>query len=157
MHYSVITFLYTVVDRFILWDFSCLCLAEHESRRWWFAPFLGEVSHHETARSVFYVHQCSLVSSTRGLVGRFILIHLPKCLCILFELGLSWAVAVSSIMDLLSTVVESDVIHISCGYLLLIFSIASVVPSFTTLQKHELVAEPVGLRIFIRVIIGLIV
>ena len=60
-------------------------------------------------------------------------------------------------MAFLSTVVASDVIHISPGYLLLLFSVASVVPSYPALRKHELVADPVGLGISIRVIIRLIV
>ena len=60
-------------------------------------------------------------------------------------------------MTFLSTVVASDVIHISHGSLLLLFSVAFVVPSFPALRKNELVADPVGLGISIRVIIRLIV
>ena len=157
VHYYWINLLHTVVDRLILWEILCWGLAEHDARRWWFAPFLGEGSHHETARSVFDIHQWFLVSSTRGLVGIFILIHLPECLCIFLYLGLSWSVTVARIMDFFSTVVASNVIHISPGSLLLLFSVAFVVPSFPTLRKHELVADTVGLIISIRVIIRLLV
>ena len=118
-------------------------MAEHEARRWNFVPFLGGGSHHETARSVFDIHQLFLVSYPRGLVGRFLLLHLHECLCILFEPGLSWAVIVPSIMNFFSTVVASDVIQISPGSLILLFSAAFVVPIFTVLRKHELVADPV--------------
>ena len=60
-------------------------------------------------------------------------------------------------MTFFSAVVTSDVIHISPGSLILLFSVAFVVPVFTALRKHELVADPIGLVIFIRVIIRLIV
>ena len=69
---------------------------------------------------------------------------------------MSWAVNVAIIMAFLSKVVASNVIHISPGYLLILFSVAFVVPSFPTLHKNELVSDPVGLIISIRVIIGLI-
>ena len=100
-------------------------------------------SHHETAQSVFAIHQCFLVSSTRGIIGGFLLLHLTECLCILFEIGLSWVVTIPSIMTFLYTVAASDVIQIYPGPLLLLFSAALVVPSFTGLCKHELVADPV--------------
>ena len=58
--------------------------------------------------------------------------------------------------ELFSTVVTSDVIQISPGSLLLLFSVAFVVPSFPALRKHELVTDLVGLGISIRVIIRLI-
>ena len=64
---------------------------------------------------------------------------------------------VPRIMTFFSTVVASDVVHISPGSLLLLFSVALVVPSFPALRKHELVADPVGLGISIRVISRLIV
>ena len=131
-------------------------MTEHESRRWYFTPFIVRGSHRETAQRVFCRHQYFLVSSTRGVVGRFLLIHLPGCYFILFDPGLSWAVFVTSIMEFFSTVVASDVIQISPGSLLVLFSIAFVVPSFTALRKHELVAYPVLLEIYIRVIIRLI-
>ena len=70
---------------------------------------------------------------------------------------MSWAVIVTRIMTFFSTVVASDVIHISPRYLILLFSVAFVVPSFPALRKHELVADPVGLVISIRVIIRLMV
>ena len=60
-------------------------------------------------------------------------------------------------MSFFSTVVASNVIHISPGSLLLLFSVAFVVPSFPTLRKHELVDETVGFRICIRVLIMLLV
>ena len=59
-------------------------------------------------------------------------------------------------MNFLYTVITSNVINIFPGYLLLLFSITFVVPIFPALHKHELVADPVGLRIYIRVIIVLI-
>ena len=103
VHYAGITFPHTI---YLL----CLGLAYHESRRWQLTPFLGGVSHHETAQSVFCVHQCFLVPSTRGIVVIFLLIDLPEYLCILFELGLSWAVIFPRIMAFFSTVVASDVV-----------------------------------------------
>ena len=69
---------------------------------------------------------------------------------------MSWAVIVPSIITFVSTVVASDAIHISPGSLLLLLSVAFYVPSFPALRQHELVADPVGLRISIRVIIKLI-
>ena len=60
-------------------------------------------------------------------------------------------------MKFFSTVVASDVIQISPGSLLLLFSVPFVVPRFPALRKHDLVADPVGFRISIRVIIRLIV
>ena len=98
-----------------------------------------------------------MVSSSRGFVGGSLLLHFPESLCIFFEPGLSWSVIVPSIMTFFSTVVASDVVHISPGSLILLFSVAFVVPSFTALRKHELVADPVGLGISIRVIIRSIV
>ena len=93
-----------------------------------------------------------MVSYTRGIVGRFILLHLLECLCILFELVLSWSVTVPRI-----TVVAIYVIQISPGSLLLLFSVAFVVPSFPALRKHEIVTEPIVLVISIKVINRLIV
>ena len=122
-----------------------------------FAPFLCGVSHHETARSVFEFHQCFLVSSTRGIVGRFLLFNLPECLFILFEIGLSCSITVSGIMAFLSTVIASNVIQITTGSLILLFSVAFIVPSFPVLYKHELIDDPIGLIIYIRVVIRLIV
>ena len=92
-----------------------------------------------------------------GLVVIFLLLHLLECLCIIFELGFSWAVTVPSIMTFFATVVASDVIQISPGSLLLIFSVAFVVPSFPMLRKNELVADSVGLVTSIIVISRLIV
>ena len=98
-----------------------------------------------------------MVSSSRGFVGQFLLIHISESLCVFFEPGLSWAIVVTIIMTFFSTVVVGDVIQISPGSLLLIFSVALIVPSFPTFLKHELVADPVGLRISMRVIIRLII
>ena len=98
-----------------------------------------------------------MVSSTRVIVGIFFLFSLPKFFCILFKLGFSGEFTVPGIVAFLSTVVAVNVIQVSPGYLLLLFSVALVVPSFPAFQKHELVDEPVGLRISIRVIIRLIV
>ena len=67
-----------------------------------------------------------------------------------------WAVTVLRIMNFLSTVVLIDVIQTYPGSLLLLFSVAFFAPSFPALRKHELVVDPVGLVISIRVIIGLI-
>ena len=70
---------------------------------------------------------------------------------------MSWEVIVTSIMTFFSAVVASDVVHISPGSMLLLFSVSFVIPSFPALSKHELVADPIGLGIYIRVIIMLIV
>ena len=94
-----------------------------------------------------------MVSYTRGFVGEFLLLHFSECLCIFFEHGLSWSVIVPSILTFFSTVIESDVVHISPGSLLLLFSFALVIPSFPVLRKHELVADSIELGISIRVII----
>ena len=80
-----------------------------------------------------------------------------ESLCVFFEPVLSWEIVVPSIMTFFSTIVVGDVVQISPGSLLLLFSIAFIVPSFPTLRKHELVSDPVGLRISIGVIIRLIV
>ena len=117
----------------------------------------GGGSHHETARSVFGIHQCFLVSSARGFVGRFLLLHFSESLCILFKPGLSWAIVVPIIMTFFSTVVAGDVVQICPGYLILLFSVAFIIPSFPALRKHELVADPVGLGMSMRVIVMLIV
>ena len=94
--------------------------------------------------------------SAREFVGRFLLIHFSESLYVFFEPGLSWEIVVPSIITLLSTVVAGDVVQISPGSLLLIFSVTFIVPSFIALRKHELVADPVGLRISMRVITRLI-
>ena len=73
---------------------------------------------------------------------------------------LSWLDLVSHCSqrdDIFSTVVASDVVQISPGSLILLFSLAFVVPSFPALLKHDLVVDPVGFGISIRVIIRLIV
>ena len=142
VHYVGVVLLNIAVDRFSLYDLLCWSLEEHESRRWWLAPFLGGGSHHETAQSVFDVHQCFLVSCTRCF-WLFLLIRFFKPLYIFFEPGLSWAVIVPRIMTFFSTVIASDVIHISPGSLILIFSVAFIVPSFPALHKNDLVSDPV--------------
>ena len=83
--------------------------------------------------------------------------NFSESLCVFFEPVLSWAIIVPSIMTFFSTIVAGDVVQISLGSLLLLFSVAFIVPSFPTLRKHELVADPDGLRISMRVIIRLIV
>ena len=70
---------------------------------------------------------------------------------------MSWSVIVTIIMTFFSIVVAIDVIQISSGYLLLLFSVAFAVPSFPALRKHDLVDYPIGLGISMRVIIRLIV
>ena len=60
-------------------------------------------------------------------------------------------------MTIFSMVVSSDVIQSSPGSLLLLFSAAFAAPSFLVLRNHELVSDPVGFGISIRVIIRLIV
>ena len=85
------------------------------------------------------------------------LFRIFECLCVLFEIGFSRAFIVLIIVAFLSTVVASSVIQISPGSLLLLFSAAFVVPSFPALLKHDMVAESVGLRIYIRAISRLIV
>ena len=70
---------------------------------------------------------------------------------------MSRVVIVPRIMTFPPTVVASDVVQISPGSMLLIFFVAFVVPSLPPLHKHELVPDPVGLGISIRVIIWLIV
>ena len=120
-------------------------MAEQDSRRWWFTTLLYGGSHNETARSVFDGYQHFLVCSTRGIVGNFFLFHLTECIRILFKLGLSGALTVTGIVVFISTVVSSNVIHISTGSLILVFSVDFVVPSFPALRKNELVADTVGL------------
>ena len=97
-----------------------------------------------------------MISSTRGFVGGFLMLHISESLCIFFEPGLSWAVIVTIIITFFSTVFAIGVVQISPASLLLIISIAFVVRSFPALRKHELVADPFGLGISIRVIIRLI-
>ena len=70
---------------------------------------------------------------------------------------MSLEIVVPSIMTFFSTVVASDVVQISPGSLILLFSVTFVVPSFSVLRKHELVADPVGFSISIRFIIRFIV
>ena len=70
---------------------------------------------------------------------------------------MSLSVIVPNTMTFFFTVVAGDAIHTSPGSLLLLFSVAFVVASFSALRKHDLVADPVGLGISIRVIIRLIV
>ena len=86
----------------------------------------------------------------------FSLFCLPECFRILFNIGLVRSFTVPIIVTFLSTVVASDVIQISPGSLLLLFSVALVIPSFPVLRKHDLVNDPVGLRIYIIFIIRLV-
>ena len=92
-----------------------------------------------------------------GLVGRFYLFQILECFRILFKLGMSGLLTVPVIVAFLSTVVACNMIQVSTGYLLLLFSVALIVPSFPMLRKHEVVADPFGLRISIKVIIRLII
>ena len=92
----------------------------------------------------------------QGVCCRIYPASFSESLCILFEPSLSWAVIVPRIMNVFSTVVVSDVVQISPWSLLLLFYVAFIVPSFPALRKHVLVADPVGLGIYIRVIIMLI-
>ena len=75
-NFTGVSLFHIVIDRFNMWDLLCWGSAENESRIWWFAPFLSGVSHYETAQSVFGVYQYFLVSSNRGLVGRFFLFQI---------------------------------------------------------------------------------
>ena len=70
---------------------------------------------------------------------------------------MSGAFTVPSIVVFLSAVIASNVIQISPGYMLLLFSVAFVVSSFRALCKPELVDDSVGLLISIRFIIRFIV
>ena len=92
-----------------------------------------------------------------GFVGQFLLLNFSESLCVFFEPSLSWAVVVPSTMNFFSTVVAGDMVQISPGSLLLLFSVALVVLRFPALHKHDLVADPVGLVFSIRVITSLIV
>ena len=128
------------------------------------SPGDGGSPHSSVGDPIMRLHEASLifindflVSSTRGLVGIFSLFHIPECLCIIFEIGLSRESTVTRILSFLYTSIVSNVIQISPGSLILLFYVAFVVPSFTAFHKHELVADPVGLRISIRVISRLIV
>ena len=98
-----------------------------------------------------------VVFYTRGLVGIFSLFHIPECLHIFFKLDLSGSFTFTSIEASLSTFVASNVIQISPGSLFLLFYVAFVVPKFSVLRKHDLVADPVRLRISIGFIIRLMV
>ena len=98
-----------------------------------------------------------MVSSVRGVVGQFLLLHFSESLCVFFEPGLSWAMVVPRIMAFVFTVVAGDVVQVSPESLILLFFVVFVVPIFPTLRKLELVAEPVGLIISMRVIFRLIV
>ena len=142
--------------RLYLWGLFCLGLSEHEYRIWVFTPFHGGGSYHNTAWGVFEVFQHILVSSTRGVVDIFLLFHIPECFRILFKLGLSVALTVPSIVTFLSTVVAYNIIQVSPRSLLLLFSVALVIPIFPVLRKHELVSDLVALMISIRVISRLI-
>ena len=85
------------------------------------------------------------------------MLHFSESLCIFFEPGLILAIFVPSIMNFFSTVIASDVVQIYPGSMLLIFSVAFVVPSFPALLKHDMDADPVGLGISMKFIIMLIV
>ena len=124
---------------------------------WWFTPLLSGGSHHEIAQRVFDVYQRLLVSSIMGSVAIFFMFHIPECFRILFNLGMSVLLTVPIIVTFLSTVIACIMIQFSNGYLLLIFSVALVVPSVTVFRKQELVSDPIVLIIYIRVIIGLII
>ena len=87
----------------------------------------------------------------------FSLFCLPECFRILFNIGLVRSFTVPIIVTFLSTVIACIMIQFSNGYLLLISSVALVVPSVTVFRKQELVSDPIVLIIYIRVIIGLII
>ena len=98
-----------------------------------------------------------LVSSTKGLVSRFFLFHIPEYFFILFKIGFIGAFTVPIMVTFIYTVVASNVIHISPVSLLLLFYVALAIPSFPVLRKHDLVADPTGLIVSIMIIIRLIV
>ena len=98
-----------------------------------------------------------MVSYARGIVVRFSLFHIPECFLILFKIGLGGAITVPRIVAFLSTVVSFNMIKVSTGSLILLFLVDLSVLSFPALRTYELVADSVGLRISIRVIIRLII
>ena len=66
-------------------------------------------------------------------------------------------ITVPRIVAFLSTVVSFNMIKVSTGSLILLFLVDLSVLSFPALRTYELVADSVGLRISIRVIIRLII
>ena len=157
VNYTGITLFHIFFDRLCLYDIFCWGLAEHESTRWVVTPLLVGESHHNTAWGVFDIYQRVLVSSTRGIVGVFFLFHLLECFQIILKLGMSGELTVPRVEDFISTVASCNIIKVSLWDLLFFFSVSLVVPNFPALQKHELVADPVWLRIYVRVIIMLII
>ena len=106
---------------------------------------------------IFDVYQRLLVSSIRGIFGRFFLFRLPEWFWIIYKLGLSGSFTVPIIVNFFSTVAACNMIQVSPGSIILLFTITLVVPSFPLLHKHNLVSDPIGLIISIRVIIRLII
>ena len=127
-------------------------------------PGYGNFPHSSVGDPIMRLHKASFTVTNgfcypppEGLLEDFYCFIFLDASASFFEPGFSWSVIGPSRMKNFSTLVASDVIHISYGYLILLFSVAFVVPSFLALCKNELVSDPVGLGISIRVIIRLIV
>ena len=127
-------------------------------------PGDGSSPHSSVGDTIMRLHEASLTFTSAfwspppgGLLDDFSCLICYESLCTFFEPSLSWEIIVPSIMTFFYTVVAGDTVKISPGYLLLLFFVAFIVPSFPTLRKHDLVAELVGLVIYMRVISRLIV
>ena len=96
-------------------------------------------------------------SAIRGLVPIFTLLFLPECFCILFEIFLCRAFIVTCIVNILSTIISGDVIKVSSGFLFILFCFNFIIPSFSMMCEHKLVADTLILGFPIRVIIRLVI
>ena len=94
-------------------------------------------------------------SSIRGLVSRFYLFDITECFCIFFDLCLCVSITVSLIVTLPPTIFAGDVVKVYLGFLFILFFFTFIIPGFSTLCEHKLVAETLILVFPIRVIIRL--
>ena len=96
-------------------------------------------------------------SSITGLVPRFSLRHISEWFCILFALCMCRAFTVYHLATLFYTINAGDVIKVFPGDLFILFCLTFIIPSFTTMCKHNLVADTLRFGLSIRVIFRLVI
>ena len=117
---------------------------KNEPRRWEVTPFLGRDSHDETAWCIFNIYQFfSLLH--QGACYEILLLHSYEWFWILFRFCIWRAIIVTRRASFFPTFIAGDVVKVSSGFLILVFCFIFIIPSFTTLRKHKLIADAVGL------------
>ena len=127
------------------------------------SPGYGESSHYLVGIPIMRLHDASLTftnvffSSVRGFAPIFFLIRFSECLCILFEFFLFRVLIVPFIVYFFYTIISVDEVKVYSGFLFIVFCCTFIIPSFTTLIKHNLIANKLGLVLTIRIVVSLVI